>query len=98
MHWALQAKCRNLPPEMFEVENLTPGREEVEAQRLCHGCAVIPECADDALKSVSVSHVLRMLSKDDPENAEDMVPQLGMVRAGLPMRMPKGYESELLPS
>lgn len=78
-----------MDPELFDVENLTPGREEIEAQQLCAGCTVKPECAGDALRPASVSSVIGLLGHVDPE-PEDRVPVLGMVRAATVMWLPEG--------
>ncbi|AXQ64431.1 WhiB family transcription factor [Gordonia phage Neville] len=81
--WWLRAKCRDMDPERFAVSNLTPGRENVEATALCAGCTVIPECAGDALAGMNVSQVLRGPFKTTLAEADDVVPQSGVVRAGM---------------
>ncbi|AYR03212.1 WhiB family transcription factor [Gordonia phage Octobien14] len=97
MHWMLRAKCRGNDPELYDVGNLTPGREDVEAAQLCAGCTVVPECAEDALTLINVSRTLRAVAdKPDPEPGDDLVPHLGVVRAATVIRMPKGFDFELL--
>lgn len=81
--WQMRAKCRDMDPERFYVENLTPGREQTEAAALCKGCTVIPECAEDALRGINVSKVLRGPLKTILAEPDDVVPVSGVVRAGL---------------
>ena len=81
MRWMLNAKCRQMDPEKFNVENLTPGREQIEAKILCAGCTVVPECAADALEPVNVSQIIREVVGTDLPEPEDFVPTLGVVRA-----------------
>ena len=83
MRWMLNAKCRQMDPKKFHVENLTPGRETIEAKILCAGCTVVAECAQDALEAVNVSLIIREVVGVDLPEAEDFVPTLGVVRAAV---------------
>lgn len=83
LRWVINAKCRTMDPEDFYVENLTPGRERLEAQILCAGCTVIPECARNAMEPIDVSQAIRQVSQSDLVEAPDLVPVSGVVRAGV---------------
>lgn len=51
-HWAEDAKCRSLPPDVFDLQGDKRPLEAKRslARRLCEGCPVIAECAEDVLK------------------------------------------------
>lgn len=51
-HWAEDAKCRSLPPDIFDLQGDKRPLEAKRsmARRLCEGCPVIAECAEDVLK------------------------------------------------
>ena len=77
----LDSKCRHMKPEQFFVENLTPGREKLEAEALCSGCPVHAECAEDALQPMNVTRLLEA-HYDFTDDVEDLVAGSGVVRAG----------------
>ena len=54
MSWLTKALCAGLPPHDFDLaashkHASREGKNEI-ARRLCDGCPVIGECADDALE------------------------------------------------
>lgn len=51
-HWAEDAKCRSLPPDIFDLQGDKRPLEAKRsmARRLCEGCPVIAECAEDVLQ------------------------------------------------
>lgn len=87
MRWMLDSKCRHMRPEQFFVENLTPGREAIEAEILCAGCPVAIECLLDASEPQSVSRVIREVIGVDLPEPEDEVLVSGVVRGGKVLRI-----------
>lgn len=59
--WWQHAKCKNDNPSAYEfegVDNMTRVAEKQEvASRLCSGCPVIVECAQDAMDPLAVGTV-----------------------------------------
>lgn len=51
-HWAEGAKCISLHPDAFDLEGDRGTRESKRmiARKLCEGCPVIAECAQDVLE------------------------------------------------
>lgn len=53
--WLDKAKCRNMNPRQFDLVDRRiygPAATAAEAKRLCSGCAVVQECAAEAVSDV----------------------------------------------
>jgi len=88
-----------MKPEHFWAENLTPGRQQVEAELLCSGCPVIGECGLDVLSRIDVGGFINGLwVRAQAQGVDvgdhngvgvgsgvDVVPHSGVVRAGVVM-------------
>jgi hypothetical protein len=95
----MQAKCRTKNPETYWVENLTPGKQHIEAELLCSGCPVIGECGLDVLSRIDVGGFVDGLwVRAKAQGVDvvdcggvgvgsgvDVVPHSGVVRAGVVM-------------
>lgn len=88
MSWWVSAKCRHHNPANWDTDNLTPGREKLEAQILCAGCPVTKECQAEAESvRIDVSFMVREHYRRDGRNVDvfddDIVGiNSGVVRAG----------------
>lgn len=60
--WQFKAKCRNQPPELYDLTRSTKGRSRAsvtkeqkkhQARQLCEGCPVLADCAKDVLENDS---------------------------------------------
>lgn len=67
--------------QLFESEKLT----DLDAEILCSGCPVIPECALDATKKIDVTAIARNVLGVELDGGKDEVPQSGWVRGGIRM-------------
>lgn len=51
-HWTEDAKCRSIHPDAFDfgAEKCPVESKRAMARKLCEGCPVIAECAEDVLE------------------------------------------------
>ena len=55
--WHLKAKCRNQPPELYDLSRVSKLQKQHQARQLCKGCPVLADCAKDVLENDSYGMV-----------------------------------------